>query len=250
MPVWLQAGCWGGLAGGALLLGAVVGYWIKLPKERVAGIMAFGSGVLISALSFELMEEAYHQAGLMPTAVGFLAGAFIYSAANWQLSRLGAKHRKSSSQQPSEDDGGGSGAAIAVGALIDGIPESMAIGLTMLAGGGVSVVTVVAIFISNIPEGLSSSAGMKASGRSAAFVFGLWCAIALASGLAALAGYSLFGGLPVAIQSAITALAAGGILAMLVETMIPEAFEGRHNLAGIIACAGFLCAYALSMQGG
>ena len=221
MLVWLQAGLWGGLVGGALLLGAVVGYWIQFPRRIIAGVMAFGSGVLISALSFELMAEAYHHAGFVPTAIGFLAGALIYSGANGLLSRWGAKHRKRSSQQPSADEAEGSGAAIAV----------------------------VAIFISNIPEGLSSSAGMRASGRSALFVFGLWFVIALASGLVALAGYSVFGDVPVTIQGATTALAAGGILAMLAETMIPEAFEGTHDWAGIIACAGFLCAFALSMLG-
>ena len=119
MPAWLQAGCWGGLAGGALLLGAVVGYWIKLPRNIIAGVMAFGSGFLISALSFELMEVAYHQAGLTPTAIGFFGGAFIYSIANWQLSQLGAKHRKRTSQQSSEDKVEGSGTAIALGALLD-----------------------------------------------------------------------------------------------------------------------------------
>ena len=167
----------------------------------------------------------------------------------WLLAKFGAKHRKRSGQQPSEGEAGGSGAAIAVGALIDGIPESIAIGLTMLAGGGVSMAAVVAIFISNIPEGLSSSAGMKAAGRSKAFVFGLWFAIALVSGIAALAGYSVFAELSPAIQAATTALAAGGILAMLSETMIPEAFEGTHDWAGIITCVGFLCAFALSMLG-
>jgi ZIP family zinc transporter len=248
MPVWLQAGCWGAVAGGALLLGAVVGYRIQLPRKIIAGVMAFGSGVLISALSFELMAEAYHQAGLIPTAIG--ARALIYNGANKLQSRRGAKHRKRSSQQPAQGEDEGSGAAIAVGALLDGIPESMAIGLTMLAGGGVSMAAVVAIFISNIPEGLSSSAGMKTAGRSASFVFGLWIAIALVSGLAALAGYSVFAKVSVAIQATITALAAGAILAMLAETMIPEAFEGTHAWAGIITCAGFLCAFALSMLGG
>ena len=103
MPIWLQAGIWGGVAGGALLLGAVVGYWMRLPPRIIAGVMAFGSGVLISALSFELMEEAYRQAGLMPTATGFFAGALIYSGANGFLSRWGAKHRKRSSQQAPHD---------------------------------------------------------------------------------------------------------------------------------------------------
>ena len=166
------------------------------------------------------------------------------------LNRWGAKPRKRSSQQPSGDEAEGSGAAIAVGALLDGIPESMAIGLTMLAGGGVSMAAVAAIFISNIPEGLSSSAGMKAAGRSRLFIFGLWFAIALASGLAAVAGYSVFAKVSVAVQAAITALAAGAILAMLAETMIPEAFEGTHGWAGIITCVGFVCAFALSMLGG
>ena len=252
MPVWLQAGLWGGVAGGALLLGAAVGYRFSLPKKVIAGVMAFGSGVLISALSFDLMEEAYQQAGLMPTVIGFIAGALIYSGANALLSRQGAKHRKRSSRQPAggEAGAGDGGNAIAVGALLDGIPESMAIGLTMLAGGGVNLATVVAIFISNIPEGLSSSAGMKAAGRSASYIFGLWFAIAVASGLASLVGYTVFSGVPAEVQAAITALAAGAMLAMLSETMIPEAFEGTHGWAGIITCAGFACAFVLTMFGG
>jgi zinc transporter ZupT len=109
MSTWLQAGLWGLLSGGALVLGAAVGYAVPLPKRVVAGVMAFG------------------------------AGAVIYSVANWLVARLGAKHRKrSGAQQPSEDEAAGSGAGIALGALIDGIPESMAIGLTMLSGGAVS----------------------------------------------------------------------------------------------------------------
>jgi hypothetical protein len=139
MSTWLQAGLWGLLSGGALVLGAAVGYAVPLPKRVVAGVMAFGAGVLISALSFELVLEAYKQAGAGPAAWGFGAGAVIYSVANWLVARLGAKHRKrSGAQQPSEDEAAGSGAGIALGALIDGIPESMAIGLTMLSGGAVS----------------------------------------------------------------------------------------------------------------
>ena len=164
MPLWLEAGLWGLLSGGALVLGAAIGYTVRLSERVVAGVMAFGAGVLISALSFELVLEAYKQAGPMPAALGFGAGAVIYSVANWLVARLGAKHRKrSGTQQPSEDQAAGSGAGIALGALIDGIPESMAIGLTMLSGGAVSVATVAAIFVSNVPEGLSSSAGMMAN---------------------------------------------------------------------------------------
>src|SRR3954453_19350251 len=118
MPAGLQAGLWGLLAGGGLVLGAAVGYFARVPQRIIAAIMAFGSGVLISALSFELMQAAYERGGFGATAVGFIVGAAIYTAANWLLSRAGAKHRKRfGTQQPSESDNNGSGAAIAVGAL-------------------------------------------------------------------------------------------------------------------------------------
>ena len=188
--MWLQAGFWGLVAGSALLIGAVIGYMIALPKRLIAAVMAFGSGVLISALSFDLMDEAYRRGGFDSTALGFVGGAAVYTAANWFLSRQGAKHRKrSGDQQASESEDSGSGTAIALGALLDGIPESMVIGLSLLQGGAVSTVAVVAIFLSNIPEGLSSSAGMKHAGRSKMYVFGLWAGIAVISGVAALAGY-------------------------------------------------------------
>jgi ZIP family zinc transporter len=248
MPIWMQAGLWGLFAGGALVLGAAIGYRVRLSGRVIASIMAFGAGVLISALAFELMGEAYKQGGLGAAAFGFASGAVVYSAANWLLSLYGAKHRKrSGGLQPSENGAEGSGAAIAVGALLDGIPESIAIGLGMLAGTGVSMVTVTAIFISNIPEGLASSAGMKRSGRSAGFIFGLWLMIAFISGIAALAGYSVFDAFSLEVRAATTGVAAGAVLAMIVDTMIPEAFERTHNLAGLITSAGFLCAFALSM---
>jgi len=248
MALWMQAGLWGLLSGGALVLGAAIGYAVKLPPRLVAAVMAFGAGVLISALSFELVLEAFKQGGAGATALGFAAGAVIYTAANLLLARFGAKHRKrSGGQQPSEDESGGSGAGIALGALLDGIPESMAIGLGMLTGGAVSVATVAAIFVSNIPEGLSSSAGMKKAGRTPVFVFGLWTFIALLSGLAAVAGFTVFEGVSAETQATTTALAAGAILAMLMDTMIPEAFEGTHDYSGLIAALGFLCAFALSV---
>jgi len=251
LPVWLQAGFWGLVAGGALLLGAAVGYKFKVPPRLIAAIMAFGSGVLISALSFELMEEAFHTGGFTATALGFLGGAFVYTLANWWLAQRGARHRKrSGDQQPSAEQDGGSGSAIAVGALLDGIPESIVIGLSMLGGGKVSMVAVAAIFLSNVPEGLSSAAGMKKAGRSAKYIFGIWGGIALASGVSALAGYTVFEGFPDEVVAATTAVAAGAILAMLADTMIPEAFEEAHDFAGLITVAGFLSAFALSKMGG
>jgi ZIP family zinc transporter len=250
----LQAAGWGLLAGGALVLGAGVGWFVRVPPRLIAAIMAFGSGVLISALAFELMDEAYRRGGLDSTGAGFIGGAVAYTLANWALAHQGARHRKRSGhggeRQPTEADDGGSGLAIAVGALLDGIPESIVIGLSLLQGGVVSLVAVVAIFLSNIPEGLSSAAGMKKAGRSAAYVFGVWGAIAIASGVSAWAGYALFRDVSSEWVAATTAIAAGAILAMLADTMIPEAFEQAHNAAGLITVTGFFAAFVLSKWGG
>ncbi len=252
MPRWGWAGFWGAVAGSALILGAAIGYLAPVRRRLVAGIMAFGSGVLISALSFDLMDEAYRRGGFGATAAGFLGGAAVYTIANAWLSRHGAKHRKRSEpgKQPSEQQQPGSGLAIAVGALLDGIPESMVIGLSLLGGGAVSWVAVIAIFVSNVPEGLSSAAGMRHAGRSATYVFGLWIAITGLSGLASLLGFAAFGGLSAGVVAATTAVAAGAMLAMLADTMIPEAFESAGDLAGLITVAGFLVAFVLTKVGG
>lgn len=248
MPLAVQAGLWGLLSGSALVLGAAVGYLARLPERLIAAVMAFGAGVLISALSFELMDEAFRSGGFAPTAAGFLGGAAVYTAANLWLAKIGAKHRKRSGDQ--QPDRGEAGTALAVGALLDGIPESVVIGVSLVGGTGVSLVAVAAVFLSNLPEGVSSAAGMRRSGRSASYVFGLWSAIAAASGVAAVVGYSVLQGAPPEVVSAIQAVAAGAILVMVADTMIPEAFDVAHDFAGLITVGGFLAAFALSKLSG
>lgn len=242
----LLAGGWGLVGGSALLLGAAIAWFSNLPQRLIAAVMAVGSGVLISAVAFDLMDEAYERGGFTATALGFLAGGIAYTAANIILSRRGAKHRKRSGSNPDASQAGAGGLAIAAGALLDGIPESIVIGASLIGGTGVSMVVVAAVFLSNVPEGLSSAAGMKAAGRTAPYVFGVWGGIALVSGLAAMLGnFALTGAAP-EVVAATTAVAAGAILAMLVETMIPEATEAGHEYSGLIAVIGFLLAFVLT----
>jgi zinc transporter, ZIP family len=246
MPQWAQAFAWGLLAGSPLLLGAMLGYLLDLSQHLVAAIMSVGAGVLVSALAFELMAEAVELGGLAPTALGFIAGAVLYSTANYLLAKRGATHRKRSrDQQTTESEVEGSGAALALGALLDGVPESIVIGVSLLSGRGVSAVTVAAVFLSNLPEGLSSAAGMKRAGRKARYVFGVWTAIMFASGIASLLGYTLFDHASSAALSVTIGVAAGAILAMLAVTMMPEASAGSHELGGLYTCIGFLAAFAL-----
>lgn len=251
IPLALQAALWGLLSGVGLLVGAALGYWAKLPQRLIAGIMAFGSGVLISALSFELMDHAYGTGGFNATAIGFLSGATVFTGATWFIDRRGAKHRKrSGQQQPSEESAPGSGLAIAVGSLLDGVPESIAVGLSLLSGKGIGIAVVAAIFLSNVPEGLSSVEGMKKAGRSAFYIFAVWTAICIISAAAAWAGYAVFRDFSPQVIAVTTAVAAGAILAMIVDTMIPEAFAEEHDFAGLITVAGFLAAFWLSKTTG
>ncbi len=238
-----MAGIWGFVAGSALLLGAFFGYYFKLPQRLVASIMAFGAGVLMSAVSFELLDEAYALGGPTHLVAGFLIGATIFTLANIYLARKGAKHRKRS-VKPGDNDN--NAMAIAAGSVIDGVPESIALGLTMIGGGAVSTATLVAIFLSNIPEGLSSSAGMKKEGWKPVKVFSLWLIIAIVTSISSLVGFTVFSHLPVEATAVTLSIAAGGILAMLVDTMIPEAFSETHNLAGMVTVIGFAISFILS----
>ena len=245
LPIWSQAGIWGLIGASSLVIGAGLAYMVKLPVRVTAGIMAFGCGVLISAVAYDLVLEGFRAAGIWPIIVGALVGSIAYTVANWLVSRHGAKHRKRSGDQQSSS-GTGSGLAIAIGSLLDGIPESVVLGVGLLDGGGVSVAMLAAIFLSNLPEGLSSALGMKKAGRSRAYVFGLWIAIALLSGLASLLGALLLGSASARVMATVNAVAAGALLTMIADTMVPEAVEGEHGVTGLLVVAGLLVAFGLS----
>lgn len=240
----MTAAFWGWFAGSSLILGAAIGWYVRLSPRVISSVMAFGSGVLISAMSFELMDEAFSKGGPIASAAGFIGGIFLYTLGARYINSRGGKYRKRSGEFQKVSDG--NAGAIALGAFLDGIPESIVIGLSLLSGKGVSLVTVFAIFISNVPEALSSSNGMKLAGRPARYVFGLWTGIVLMSGIASYLGFVVFGKLSLIWISALTALAAGAILSMIVDTMIPEAYEEEQDWAGVITGAGFLVAFITS----
>lgn len=236
------------LAASGLLIGAVVavGFHGRLSHRIVAAVMGFGGGVLIAVLSIELMESAFRDGGPVASTAGFLLGAATFSFCNWRLAKHGARHRNRCGdcvQQPSEAEHRGSGLAIAVGAVLDGIPESLVIGVSLLGGERIGPGLVAGFFLANVPQGLSSAAGMKRAGRSGRYIFGVWTGIPLISGVAAAVGYLSLGALAPAVPPTIIAFAAGSVLAMLAESMIPEAFEDAQPFIGLITVVGFLAAF-------
>lgn len=249
MPLFIEALLWGLLSGSALLIGAALAYWPAISPRIIATTMAFGSGALVSALAFDLMDDAFALAGFGPVAAGFLFGALLFTLANIVITRSGGHHRKRSGHQQQKAHEG-AGLAIAAGALLDGIPESVVIGVSFYLGKGVALTAVIAIFISNLPEALASASGMRNAGRSPAYVFGVWGGIVLASGFAAMFGNIAFAGADPVFVAAASAVAAGAILAMLADTMIPEAFETVHEYTGLITVLGFLTAFWLSKAAG
>ena len=227
------------LAGAALPIGAAAGAFLKLPVRVVAGVMAFGAGTLIAALALVLMEDAHRHGGLTAAAAGFLAGAVLYTIADSLIKRLLGRRRRAAKHAEQ------SGIAIACGSLIDNVPEGVVIGIGVIGAGSASPALLAAVFLSNFPEALASAARMREAGHRAPFILGVWSAIGALCGLAAWAGFLVFSSFSEAGISIASAVAAGAIVAMLVDTLIPEAYEGAHDFSGLITAAGFLLAFAL-----
>lgn len=238
---------WGLVGGISLVLGAAVVYLIPIHDRVLGAIMAFGAGVLISAVAFELVDEAANTTdGDWSVALGLFAGAMTFFGGDYLIDRAGGQNRKSSKAQSGAED---SGPAILLGTVLDGIPESIVIGVGLIGGGTVSAAMVAAVFISNIPEAVSSTSGLRASGWSAARLFGMWSGVALIAGLSSLAGFALFDGAPDESVAFIEAFAGGALLTMLADTMMPEAFELDGKTAGLFTTFGFGLAYAISAIG-
>ena len=250
---------YGLLASSSLVVGVALGLATKPPRRLLAVVIAFGAGVLVSALTFDLMGEAFERETGAYAIAGFLVGAVIYVLADAGLERLAARSPKRTGRDPQDVVPGAAakpettevaattGLALLVGALIDGIPESAAIGLSLHAEGrSLGIVLLAAVFLANVPESLGSAGAMREEGRSRGYIIGVWTGVAVVCVLATIAGYALLGGLSPGWVSAILALAAGGILALLADTMFPEAFEHGGRWVALATAAGFACAFLLS----
>ena len=233
---------WGTLAASSLVIGAIVALLFRISARAIGLIMAFGAGVLISAVAFDLVEEAVEKSSGNGWAVaGLFAGCGVFFGGDWLIDRMGGDKRK-------DADGGqkgGSALAIVLGTVLDGIPESMVIGLTIYEGGAVGAAYLAAVFISNLPESISSTSGLATSGWKKSRILWMWIAIALISGLASLAGYGLFQDSSPDTVAFVLTFAAGAILTMLADTMMPEAFEHGGKLVGVVTTLGFAVAFAI-----
>jgi ZIP family zinc transporter len=237
-----SAFAWGFLGGAALILGAAIAFLWSLPPRLLGGVMAFGAGVLISAVAFELVEEASRTTdGDWSVALGLAIGALVFFFGDLMIDRAGGDRRKSADAQESDEGG----AAILLGTILDGIPESIVVGVGLIGGKGVSVAMVAAVFLSNLPEAIASTSGLKATGWTAARLFSMWTAVAVVSGFSALAGYALLDSAPSEAVALVLAFAGGALLTMLVDSMVPEAFRLNGPLAGLLTTLGFGVAYAI-----
>jgi ZIP family zinc transporter len=235
---------WGLLAGSSLVVGAIVALVVPLRVRAIGLIMGFGAGVLISAVAFDLVEEAVDTAsGHGAAYAGLFTGCGVFFVGDWLIDRMGGSRRKDATGAQET----GSALAIVLGTVLDGIPESMVIGLTIFEGGKVGASYLAAVFISNLPEAISSTAGLAAGGWRRSRILWLWIAIALSAGVSSLAGYGLFQSSPGDVVAFVLAFAAGAILTMLADTMMPEAYEHGGKLVGVVTTLGFATAFLIHL---
>jgi ZIP family zinc transporter len=243
---------WGAVAASSLIIGALLGVARPWPDRPVGLVLAFGAGALISAVSFDLAQEGAQLGDDWVVGVGLALGAVTYFTLDRLLARRSAGHAPSSSgsgSSPGKKSGAGSsgaGAALALGAFLDGIPEQAVLGIGLAAGKGVGVGLLVAIFVSNLPEAIGSSTEMRAAGTRPAAIRHLWVLVALVCTAATVGGYAIADSVSHNLNAAIDGFAAGALLVMLIDSMIPEAVRKGGDISGLVTVLGFAVAAALS----
>jgi ZIP family zinc transporter len=226
-----EALLFGLIASSALVIGGVAGAFWRPPRALVAVALAFASGALITALAFDLFEESFNTGGAWPSGVGLLVGAAAFVAADELLDR----HMEES---------GISGFAILAAVTLDGIPENLALGVTLLEGTG-SLALLVAIFASNLPEALGGAVGMRDQGRSGGFVILVWTVTALLLAASVVVGRAALSGADDRLLAILLAFAGGAVLASLADTLMPDAYREGGALVAFATAAGFFLSFMI-----
>ncbi len=233
---------WGALASSSLVLGALLAFARRWPARQVGLVLAFGAGALISAVSFELAAEGLRVGSLGATALGLGAGALTY----YGLDGLVARRFSAGRGRAGRAGGSNPGTALALGAFLDGIPEQLVLGIGLAGGEGIGIGLLVAIFVSNLPEAIGSASEMRESGSDRRRVLRLWTAVAAICAVASVAGYAIADAASGELRAGIDGFAAGALLVMLIDSMIPEATRESGRVAGLVTTLGFAVATALS----
>jgi ZIP family zinc transporter len=239
-----SAFAWGLLSGSSVLLGGILALRLPITQRALGLVMGFGSGVLLSAVAYELVAEASTTADRrMFVAIGLFAGCGTFVAGDALVDRMGGESRKAIGAAAAP---AAAGLPIVLGIVLDGVPEQLVIGLGLVGGGGVSAAMVFAVFLSNLPEAIAATSGLAASGWSDRKILALWASLTVVFGLATLAGFAFFDGASGNTVAFVLAFAGGAILTMLADTMMPEAFEHGGKLVGVLTTVGFAVAFAIS----
>jgi ZIP family zinc transporter len=238
----LEAAFWGLLTAGSLWVGAALAAYARLTQRLIGLAMAFGAGALIAAVAYELVIDAF-DTDVTRASIGFACGALVFYVGDTLIDRMGGEGRKSMTGQSQL---AGNATAIVLGTVLDGIPESFVLGASLLQEGVVPSAVVVGVFVSNVPEALSGSAGLLQAGWARVRVFRMWTYVVAASVASTILGYVTIDKIPTATGAFVTAFAAGALLVMLADTLMPEAFELGGREAGLMTALGFAVGFGLS----
>jgi ZIP family zinc transporter len=238
----LEATFWGFIAASTLLVGAGLAMARKWSTRSIGLVTGFGVGALISAVTLDLTEEAFALAGVPAVVIGLVAGALTFTAGNWLLTRNDNDRKRSGGQQA-----GSSALGIVLGTILDGIPESIVIGISLLEGQSVGIAFLAAVAISNLPEAMSATSGLLKSSWTRGRIVRLWLAVVAISAVAAGLGNVVLDTAPAGVIAIVEAFAAGAVLTMLADTMAPEAYENAGAAVGLATVAGYAAAALLTL---
>jgi ZIP family zinc transporter len=230
---------WGAIAASSLVIGTLLAFARSWSGTLIGLTLAFGAGALISAVSFELAAEGVQIGSPGSVAIGLALGALTYYLADGLLDRR-------STNGKGGGQGGGAGMSLALGSFLDGIPEQLVLGIGLAGGDSVSVALLGAIFVSNLPEGIGASVDMEASGMTRSRIIRVFVAVAVVCTLASGIGFAIADSISDELQSGVNGFAAGALLVMLIDSMIPESRSKAGRTAGLMAVLGFAVASALS----